>query len=144
MGLTLVSTIDLRGVSGCPGMRLGDINGDGRMEIVVGRAGRSDHARLVHATGRRRGDRVRSQGQPALAIRHAEHFHIASSDIPIQVYDMDGDGKAEIFANMSTTEMTVLDGTGKVIRKIPLPTAGATTPSPSRTCEAPPGRRTSS
>ena len=32
----LVGTIDLRGASGCPGMRLGDINGDGRLEIVVG------------------------------------------------------------------------------------------------------------
>jgi len=52
--------------------------------------------------------------------------HTASSDVPIQVYDLDGDGKAEVFANMSTTEMTVLDGTtGKLLRKIPLPQDGA-------------------
>jgi hypothetical protein len=39
---------------------------------------------------------------------------------------MDGDGKSEVFANMSTTEITVLDGsTGKLLRKIPLPAAGS-------------------
>lgn len=52
--------------------------------------------------------------------------HGASSDIPVQVYDMDGDGAAEVFANFSTTEMTVLDGTtGKVQRTIPLPAVGS-------------------
>jgi hypothetical protein len=52
--------------------------------------------------------------------------HGASSDIPLQVYDMDGDGKSEVFAAMSTTEITVLDGTtGTLQRKILLPTTGS-------------------
>jgi len=39
---------------------------------------------------------------------------------------MDGDGKSEVFANMSSTTMSVLDGTtGKLIRTIPLPQDGA-------------------
>lgn len=122
----LVSTIDLRGASGCPGLRLGDINGDGRMEIVVGQGVDQDTLdsytpqRVVAVTAfDLKGELLWQYGTPGSA-------HIATSDIPIQVYDLDGDGKAEVFANMSTTEMTVLDGTtGEVQRRIPLPAAGS-------------------
>jgi hypothetical protein len=122
----LVSTINLRGASGNPGMRLGDINGDGRMEIVVGQP--VDQATLDSYTPQLvvavtafdlKGNQLWQYGTP-------NAFHVATSDIPIQVYDMDGDGKAEVFVNMSTTEMTVLDGTtGQLVRKIPLPVAGS-------------------
>lgn len=125
-GPVLVSTIDFKGFGGCPGMRLGDINGDGRMEIVVGQP--LDQTTLDSYTPQLvvavtafdlKGNQLWQYGTP-------NTFHTATSDIPLQVYDMDGDGKAEIFANMSTTEMTVLDGTtGTVLRKIPLPAAGA-------------------
>ena len=97
-GPVLVSTIDLRGASGCPGMRLGDINGDGRMEIVVGQP--VDQATLDSYTPQRvaavsafdlKGNLLWQFGTP-------NTFHTASSDIPLQVYDMDGDGKSEVFA----------------------------------------------
>jgi FG-GAP-like repeat len=122
----LVRTIDLKGASGCPGMRLGDINGDGKLEIVVAQP--VDQASLDAYTPQLavavtafdlRGNQLWQYGKP-------NSFHTASSDIPVQVYDMDGDGKAEIFVNMSRTEMSVLDGsTGKLLRKIPLPEAGS-------------------
>jgi hypothetical protein len=122
----LVSTIDLKGVSGCPGLRLGDINGDGKMELVVAQP--TDQTTL--------GDYIPQfvvcitafdlKGNQLWQYGKAGTTHTASSDIPIQVYDMDGDGKSEVFANMSTTEMTVLDGTtGKLLRKIPLPATGS-------------------
>jgi hypothetical protein len=49
-------------------------------------------------------------------------YHIASSDIPLQVYDLDGDGASEVVVAMNNTTLTVLDGkTGTVKRTIKLP-----------------------
>ena len=120
----LVSTFDISKYVGTPGLRLGDINGDGKMEIVIGQPmpqpGAYTPQQVVCITAYDlKGKQLWQYGTPGTN-------HGASSDIPIQVYDMDGDGKSEVFANMSTTEMTVLDGTtGTLLRKIPLPQDGA-------------------
>jgi len=120
----LVSTFDISKVVGTPGMRLGDINGDGKMEIVMAepmpQPGAYTPQQVVCITAfDLKGKQLWQYGTPGTS-------HGASSDIPIQVFDMDGDGKSEIFANMSSTEMTVLDGTtGTLLRKIPLPQDGA-------------------
>ena len=111
-------------VLGTPGMRLGDINGDGKMEIVMGQPmvqpGAYTPQQVVCVTAwDLKGNKLWQYGTPGTS-------HGASSDIPIQVYDMDGDGKAEVFANMSDTTMSVIDGTtGKLVRTIPLPQAGS-------------------
>jgi hypothetical protein len=120
----LVSTIDISKYVGTPGMRLGDINGDGKMEIVMGQPmpqpGAYEPQQVVCITAYDlKGKQLWQYGTPGTG-------HGASSDIPIQVYDMDGDGKSEVFACMSKTEITVLDGTtGTLQRKIPLPATGS-------------------
>ena len=120
----LLKTFDISKFVGTPGMRLGDINGDGKMEIVMGQPmpqpGAYTPQQVVCITAYDlTGKQLWQYGTPGTS-------HGASSDIPIQVYDMDGDGKSEVFANMSSTEMTVLDGTtGTLLRKIPLPQDGA-------------------
>jgi hypothetical protein len=119
-----VSTFDISKFVGTPGMRLGDINGDGRMEIVMGQPmpqpGAYVPQQVVCVTAYDlKGKQLWQYGTPGTG-------HGASSDIPIQVYDLDGDGKSEVFAAMSTTEITVLDGTtGTLQRKIPLPATGS-------------------
>ena len=119
-----ISTFDISKVVGTPGLRLGDINGDGKMEIVIGQPmpqpGAYTPQQVVCITAfDLKGNQLWQYGTPGTS-------HGASSDIPIQVYDMDGDGKSEVFANMSDSEMTVLDGTtGKLLRTIPLPQAGS-------------------
>ena len=118
------SFTSIASVVGTPGMRLGDINGDGKMEIVMGQPmpqpGAYTPQQVVCVTAYDlKGKQLWQYGTPGTS-------HGASSDIPIQVYDMDGDGKSEVFANMSDSEMTVLDGTtGKLVRTIPLPQAGS-------------------
>jgi hypothetical protein len=120
----LVSTIDISKFVGTPGMRLGDINGDGRMEIVMGQPmpqpGAYEPQQVVCVTAYDlKGTQLWQYGTPGTGKG-------ASSDIPIQVYDLDGDGKSEVFACMSKTEITVIDGTtGKLSRKIPLPATGS-------------------
>ena len=122
----LISSFDISKVVGTPGMRLGDINGDGKMEIVMGQP--TDQSTLGGGTPQivvcvtafdLKGNQLWQYGTPG-------QFHGASSDIPIQVYDMDGDGKSEVFAAMNDTSITVLDGTtGKLQRTIPLPATGS-------------------
>jgi hypothetical protein len=122
----LVSTFSISKVVGTPGMRIGDINGDNKMEIVMGQP--SDQSVLGAGTPQMvvcvtaydlKGNQLWQYGTPG-------QFHSASSDIPIQVYDMDGDGAAEVFAAMDNTSISVIDGTtGKLKRTIPLPVAGS-------------------
>ena len=120
----LVSTIDVSKIVGTPGMRLGDINGDGRMEIVMGQpmpqpdGGTPQQVVCVTAYDLK-GKQLWQYGTPGTS-------HGASSDIPIQVYDMDGDGASEVFAAMDNKTITVIDGTtGKLKRTIPLPATGS-------------------
>ena len=120
----LVSTFSVSKFVGTPGMRLGDINGDGKMEIVMGQPmpqpGASTPQQVVCVTAYDlKGKQLWQYGTPGTS-------HGASSDIPIQVYDMDGDGAAEVFAAMDDKSITVIDGTtGKLKRTIPLPATGS-------------------
>jgi hypothetical protein len=125
-GAKLIQTINFENAGGCPGLRLGDINGNGKYEIVMGQplpqTSLDAHTpqEVVRVTAYALTGEVLWQytrpGNPSLS------GHTASSDIPIQVYDLDGDGSAEVLAAFGRSEITVLDGSdGSIIRTIPLP-----------------------
>jgi hypothetical protein len=118
------STFDVSKFVGTPGMRLGDINGDGKMEIVMGQPmpqpdGSTPQQVVCVTAYDLKGKQLWQYGTPGTS-------HGASSDIPIQVYDLDGDGASEVFAAMNNTSISVIDGkTGTLKRTITLPATGS-------------------
>lgn len=137
-GAQQAGTFSFGGAGGVPGMRLGDLDGDGKLEFVMGQPMPQPDAHtpqeVVRVTaftlsGQRLWQYTRP-GNPNLS------GHSASSDIPLQVYDLDGDGKSEVIAAFSSTELTVLNGRdGKIVRTIPLPQGtSARGPSGSNDC----------
>lgn len=100
---------------------LGDLDGDGRMELVFVRAdGDIDDRYVPHQavcitayrlSGEMMWQRGKTEGKPG-------NF---GSDFPAQIYDIDGDGKLEVLCVMDR-RFLVLDGmTGEVKEDHPLP-----------------------
>lgn len=123
-GGELVGTFGFGGAGGAPGLRLGDLDGDGRLEFVMAQPMPQPDAHTPQEvvrvtaftlTGTQLWQYTRP-GSPNLGN------HTASSDIPMQVYDLDGDGASEVIAAFSSKELTILGGRdGKPVRSIPLP-----------------------
>jgi outer membrane protein assembly factor BamB len=109
--------IETTGFGTWTGLRLGELDGDGRLDIVVAqnRAQNITCITALDVTGKR----LWRIGQP-----HPRR-HRAGSDVPIQVYDIDQDGQSEVLFITDGT-LKIADGkTGRIEREGPLPTAKA-------------------
>ena len=116
----LLGTIDITAAGHGKGL-LGDINGDGRMEVVFVQAdGDIDDRYVPHMVTcvtayDLEGKLLWQTGTPA------EHPGGFGSDFPAQIYDYDGDGNLEIICVMDH-KFKVLEGsTGKLKKEFELP-----------------------
>ena len=115
--VVLAHQTDTTGFGTWTGLRLGDLDGDGRLDIVVAqnRAQNITCVTALDVTGKQ----LWRIGQP-----HAGG-HRAGSDVPVQIYDIDGDGHSEV-VYIADGKLTIADGkTGKLEREGPLPAANA-------------------
>ncbi|MBR5809730.1 MAG: hypothetical protein IKY39_06520 [Clostridia bacterium] len=106
--------------SGCS-MRLGDVDGDGRMEIILAKPAPSTDPRyfdnqVASVTAYSiDGNMLWQVGDPSGDEKSQD------IDLPIQVYDIDKDGKNEVIVVMEGN-LLILDGkTAEIKKQIPLP-----------------------
>jgi len=104
---------------------LGDINGDGRMEVIIVQAdGNIDDRHVPHQVTcitaySLLGEQLWQRGKPA------DKPGGFGSDFPAQVYDIDGDGCLEILCVMEK-RFLILDGnTGEIKKSYELPSENA-------------------
>ncbi len=116
----LINTVDITAAAGGKGL-LGDINGDGRMEMVFVQANSDIDDRYVPhqitcvTAYNMSGELLWQKGKP---MEKPGNF---GSDFPAQIYDIDGDGKLEILCVMNK-KFLYLDGeTGETKREFELP-----------------------
>ncbi|MCD7750957.1 MAG: FG-GAP-like repeat-containing protein [Lachnospiraceae bacterium] len=116
----LLGSIDISAAGGGKGL-LGDIDGDGRMELIVVQADSGIDDRYVPhqitcvTAYRLTGELMWQVGKVG------EKPGNFGSDFPAQIYDIDGDGRLEILCVMEK-EFLILDGaTGELKRKSALP-----------------------
>lgn len=101
-------------------LRYGDLNGDGRIEIVIPQGihhGRGDAFPMINCLTAvdLDGHVLWQVGEPISTKPHM------TGDLCAQVYDWDGDGCAEVICVMGFY-LTVLDGkTGQVRQRVPMP-----------------------
>jgi hypothetical protein len=120
----LVADVDIR--AGGPFSRLlvGDLNGDGRFDLLTMQPDVTTDNELPHAVVALTafeldGNQLWQVGTPDPKATGS------ASDIPAQIYDLDGDGDNEVIAVMAD-ELLVLEGkTGKVEQRRSLPDPNA-------------------
>lgn len=120
MKAELIKEFDIHASGGGKGL-LGDIDGDGRMELIIVQAddGIDDryipHQVTCVTAYRLNGEMLWQTGEPQ------KNCGTFGSDFPAQVYDIDQDGRLEILCIMDK-EFIILNGTdGTVKQKYPLP-----------------------
>src|SRR5699024_120473 len=111
----LLNTIDITAAGGGKGL-LGDVDGDGRMELIVvqGDSGIDDryvpHQVTCVTVYRLDGTMMWQKGTPM------EVPGSFGADFPAQVYDIDGDGELEILCVMDK-KFLVLDGKSGEVKR---------------------------
>ncbi|WP_274653388.1 FG-GAP-like repeat-containing protein [Paenibacillus humicola] len=117
----LAGTVDIRAAGPRCKMLLGDLDGDGRMEIVMVQPGsRKDVRYIPHQVQcvtafDLLGNRLWQTGTP-----HPEAGG-PGADYPAQLYDWDGDGRLEVLCVMEDRFVALEGATGKIKRTHPLP-----------------------
>lgn len=115
MEAKLIGTIDITAAGNGKGL-IGDINGDGRMELIFGQADSNIDDRYVPhqitcvTAYNLDGTLLWQTGTPE------ETPGGFGSDFPIQIYDIDGDGKLEILCVMNK-KFLILDGMDGTVKK---------------------------
>jgi len=120
MDVRLINEFDIKRAGGGKGL-LGDIDGDGRMELIIVQADHDidDHYvphQITCVTAYRLTGELMWQRGKCNAV--SGNF---GSDFPAQVYDIDGDGKLEILCVMNKKFMVLNGGDGTVKAEYDLP-----------------------
>ncbi|PRX96134.1 discoidin domain-containing protein [Allonocardiopsis opalescens] len=117
----LAGEIDISAAGGGARMLFGDVSGDGRLDIVMMQPAYSEDDRYIGAQVQAltayelTGEPLWQVGTPDPRVTNN------GSDIPAQIYDIDGDGDNEVLAVVED-RFTVFDGaTGEFVRDFALP-----------------------
>lgn len=120
MDVKLLGTISIEAAGGGKGL-LGDIDGDGRMELVFVQADSDIDDRYVPhqvtciTAYKLSGELLWQRGK---ALEKPGNF---GSDFPAQIYDIDGDGKLEILCVMNKKFLILEGSTGTLKKEYDLP-----------------------
>jgi len=106
-------------------LRVGDLNGDGRPELVFAQAEALDvvsHTVVPEAANITCLTALDLDGRVLWQLGEPDPMHYpAWGDWPFQVYDLDGDGKDEVLC-AKDFELLLIDGeTGEILRRAPTP-----------------------
>jgi len=116
--VVLAHQVDTTGFGTWTGLRLGDLDGDNRRDIVLAQHKGGQNIGCVTAmtvTGKV----LWRIGEP-----NAGHYR-ASSDLPVQIHDLDADGDNEVVYCTDGRRKIVEGRTGRLEKEVPLPTPKA-------------------
>ncbi|WP_248927849.1 hypothetical protein [Paenibacillus hamazuiensis] len=117
----LLGKVDIRAAGPRCKMLLGDLNGDGRMEMLMVQPGKRKDVRYIpHQTGcltafDLEGNLLWQLGTPS------EDAGGPGADYPAQIYDWDGDGRLEALCVMEDKLLVVDGASGRIKRSHALP-----------------------